>query len=409
MRMLSSQGELVRGRCKATNLCDYCATLAAVENAELLALDALEGDAPQLYAVLTTRTPSIEPADFYGARRKLLLALKRRWPEAEVAALVEFTTGTGPRSGGLRRPHWNLLIKGVPVAELDAARELIVTRWCAQVDAEPAGQYVAPIGEMGGLMRYLALHFQKQSQAPPAGWHGHRFLKSRGYLSRPTPEARAAARESLALKRELWRALNAGHSAVAAEAIAAEARELARATTWTLTHVLPTAAGEGEAPHRRMRRHLADTAPSTARRKRATETARRRSLGRGVVDDRPHLLVREQRLSGDGAQRVAIGVGLADRPVEREARGVVGLGAGEHVAQRLGPAGGGALHVKKFDSLAENVKSVDSATVGPHHAATSACTAPELPPAVVTAAPAAHLPHGPPSLPDPAPPADHDP
>src|SRR4051794_4329350 len=36
MRLLSSQGEVVRGRCGATNLCEYCATLAAVENSELL-------------------------------------------------------------------------------------------------------------------------------------------------------------------------------------------------------------------------------------------------------------------------------------------------------------------------------------------------------------------------------------
>src|SRR3954470_17776219 len=109
MRLRSSLGEVVRGRCRATNQCAYCARLAAVENSELLALDALAGDAPQVWAVLTTRTATLDTARFYLSREKLMKALRRRWPSCEYTALVEFTTGYGPRSGGRRRPHWNLL------------------------------------------------------------------------------------------------------------------------------------------------------------------------------------------------------------------------------------------------------------------------------------------------------------
>lgn len=210
LRLLSDQGEVVRGRCKATNQCDYCAKLAAVENSELLALDALEGLAPLVWAVLTTRTATVDMSEFYRAHEKLMRALKRRWPELRWARLLEFTTGYGPRSGGRRRPHWNVLLKGVPVEAIDQVRDVIAKVWCSRVDADPAGQFVGPVAEMGGLMRYVALHFQKESQSPPAGFRGHRFTMSKGYLWTDTPTARQEARDSLFEKRALRRAIALG-------------------------------------------------------------------------------------------------------------------------------------------------------------------------------------------------------
>ncbi len=239
MRLLSSNGELVRGRCRSTNQCAYCARLAAVENAELLALDALDGCAPSLWAVLTTSRPTRDPAAFYLAREKVIKALRRRWPECEYAALVEFTTGYAATSGGLRRPHWNLLLKGIPAEDAPAAEALIRAVWCGRsdVEAKPEAQYVGTIKEVGGLLRYVALHFQKESQAPPAGWRGHRFLKSRGYLSTPTPAARERAREALAYKRDLWRAINAGHTAQGAQLHADQAAQVRAVTEWALVEV----------------------------------------------------------------------------------------------------------------------------------------------------------------------------
>lgn len=246
--LLSSQGERVAGRCRATNLCAYCAKLAAVENAELLSIDALQGNAPTHWLVLSTRSTSIEPRDFYRARDQLLKAFRRRWPDVEWAALVEFTTGYGSNARGGRRPHWNVLLKGLPVdVSCDQLRDVVAKVWCPRVDALPRGQFVGEIADAGGLLRYIALHFQKQSQAPPEGWRGHRFLKSRGYLWTATPEAREDARDALWEKRQLRRAGQLGLVGDDAEDFV-DARWLQRNdTTWRLYHEpppsLPTTAG----------------------------------------------------------------------------------------------------------------------------------------------------------------------
>jgi hypothetical protein len=198
-------GEQLSGRCQSPNECDYCATLAAVENAEVLQLDAMTNEPPSIVAILGTRSTSTKPADFWRSREQLVKALKRRWPGCEYAALVEYTTGYGPRSGGRRRPHWNLLLKGVPAEDHDQVADVVAKVWCPRVNAKPQAQYVAPVQEFGGLSRYVAMHFQKSSQRPPAGWKGHRFLHSRGYFAAPMPEIRAQARESLNRKRVAWR------------------------------------------------------------------------------------------------------------------------------------------------------------------------------------------------------------
>jgi hypothetical protein len=230
-RLRSTLGQLVMGRCKATNLCDYCGRLAAIENSEVLALDALQGIAPQVWAVLTTPSTDPNPAAFYRSRDQVVKALRRRWPALQWAALVEFTTGYGTNSGGKRRPHWNLLLKGVTPDDIAAVRQVIEDVWCPRVGGSIDGQHVGSIREMGGLMRYVALHFQKESQRPPEGWRGHRFLKSRGYLWTDTTAAREEARAALRLKRELWRAERAGlvgeAALEAAELAVYEANELA--------------------------------------------------------------------------------------------------------------------------------------------------------------------------------------
>lgn len=196
----------------------------------MLSLDATQGDAPTGLMVLGTRTafPTIpgeclcdgldgqrcercsllraQMAPYHHGLRKVSLALKRRWPAFQYASLLEFTTGYGERSGGLRRPHWNLLTKGIPVDQLDAAGAIAFPIWCRHVDAEVQAQDVRPIYAAGGLMGYLALHFQKESQQPPEGFTGQRFNCSRDYFtgcSRAT--ARARAKEAQTLKRETWR------------------------------------------------------------------------------------------------------------------------------------------------------------------------------------------------------------
>jgi len=194
--------------------------LGAVEVSEMLALDAMHGAAPQVWAVLTTRSTCPDPEVYRRARRQLLRAIRRRWPAAEYCAIVEFTTGYGPRSGGRRRPHWNLLLKGISTDAQEELEALIVSVWCWHVDAKPEAQFVGEVSEQGGLMRYLALHFLKESQRPPAGWKGHRVTRSRGYLRQAGWKARAEAKASLRLKRAIYRAEREGHEGGAALIVA---------------------------------------------------------------------------------------------------------------------------------------------------------------------------------------------
>jgi len=202
----------VRVRCCSPNLCDYCATLAAVETSEMLMLDAME-DAPGIYIVLTARE-LLTRAQCRDHLRKLRRSLKRRWPAVRWAVLVEFQ-----RRGAL---HLNLLVKGVPSEDLDELRERAVGIWCSRVDAEPVGQFAGLVNDGPGLVRYIAQHFLKPAQAPPKGWRGHRSSQTRDYLVRPAAALREEARRSLRVKRELY--LHRAH--LAGQGVQVEALEL---------------------------------------------------------------------------------------------------------------------------------------------------------------------------------------
>jgi hypothetical protein len=218
-------GELVRGRCRATNLCRYCQTLYVVETVEMLTLDAMEY-APTIWVVLTARE-HLTRAECRRHLEQLRAAAKKRWPDVEWFVQVEFQ-----RRGAL---HLNLLVKGVPIDQADELGELLSTRWCARVDAEPVGQWCDAIADGEGVVKYLAkmlAHGLKAEQAPPIGWKGHRTSQTRGYLVRPASVMRDEARRSLRLKRKLWRGMSlevAEHELQADEAI-----------TWSLRHVIPS-------------------------------------------------------------------------------------------------------------------------------------------------------------------------
>jgi hypothetical protein len=223
LRLLNhSTGELLPGRCKATNLCDYCARLFAVETSEMLLLDACE-DAPGLYVVLTARE-LLTRRDTYDHLRQLRKAARKRWPEIRWAVLVEFQ-----RRGAL---HLNLLVKGVPVEDAAALHEVLASRWCDRVDAEPHAQFVGEVSDGAGLVRYISLHFLKPGQAPPRGWRGHRYSSTRDYLVRPASAMREEARSALRIKRRLWRGLTL-EEAHLEEAVPA---------VWSLRQVAPLSA-----------------------------------------------------------------------------------------------------------------------------------------------------------------------
>jgi len=212
-----STGELVQGRCRATNLCRYCQTLYVVETVEMLTLDAVE-NAPTIYVVLTARE-HLARKDTYRHLEQLRRAARKRWPDVEWFVQVEFQ-----KRGRL---HLNLLVKGVRVEDRQALHETLVSRWCGRVDALPVGQWSDAIADGEGVVKYLAKtlsHGLKNEQAPPLGWRGHRTSQTRGYLVRPAGQMREEARQALRLKRLLWR----GYSVEDAEL------ELAVAVTWSL-------------------------------------------------------------------------------------------------------------------------------------------------------------------------------
>ena len=245
LRLLNlATGELVVGRCRATNLCRYCQQLYVLETVEMLTLDALE-HAPTIWVVLTAREHLTRP-DTYRHLEKLRAAARRRWPAIEWFVQVEFQ-----RRGAL---HLNLLVKGVGVGERQELHELLSARWCARVDAEPVGQWSGTVSAADGLVRYLQKtlsHGLKHEQAPPMGWRGHRTSQTRGYLVRPASVMRLEAREALAIKREIWRAHKRGLTGLEAEQAAHTAREQAAAASWRLADVtssLSRHAGHGGEP-----------------------------------------------------------------------------------------------------------------------------------------------------------------
>jgi hypothetical protein len=208
LRLLNeSTGELVVGRCRATNLCRYCQRLYVVETVEMLSLDAIEY-APALWLVLTARE-HLTRAECRDHLRQLLKAVRRRWPTVEWFVQVEFQ-----RRGAL---HLNLLVKGVPVESGDALLAVVSEVWCRRVDAEPVGQWGGAIEDAEGTVRYLSkmlAHGLKAEQAPPIGWRGHRTSQTRGYLVRPASVMRLEARRALRLKRLIWRGLDAETAAL---------------------------------------------------------------------------------------------------------------------------------------------------------------------------------------------------
>ena len=215
-------GEAVRGRCKATNLCRYCARLYAVETAEMVLLDAME-DAPTVYCCLTSRDFLTRP-EVHRHLQAVRRAGRALWPALRWFVSVEFT-----QAGRL---HVNLLVKGVPLEELGSFSETVRRVWCARTDALPVAQCIKPISEVGGIVKYVALHFLKESQAPRSGWRGHRTSQTRDYLVRPASVMRGEARSALRLKRLLWRGVPGE--------LAALELEVREAQTWILRGVNPS-------------------------------------------------------------------------------------------------------------------------------------------------------------------------
>jgi len=144
--------------------------------------------------------------------------------------------------------HLNLLLKGVPDADLGEMYAVMCSVWCSRVDAEAGpfdamergGQWAGAIADGVGVVRYISkmlAHGLKAEQAPPIGWRGHRTSQTRGYLVRPASAMRREARASLLVKRELHKAIASGLDPLEAELAAHEAVELAKRSSWEVVHL----------------------------------------------------------------------------------------------------------------------------------------------------------------------------
>jgi hypothetical protein len=127
------------------------------------------------------------------------------------------------------------------------------------------------VAHEGGLLRYLALHFLKESQRPPEGWKGHRVTRSRGYLTLPTWRARAEAKAALRLKREIYKAESAGYEGAEVLAVAELAVLAAASVEWLLVEIEVSDAGELVAIRPALGGGMPGPRRDTAARRRAAE------------------------------------------------------------------------------------------------------------------------------------------
>jgi hypothetical protein len=209
LRMVAPGKRWLPVRCGRRS-CPHCDKLAALELARVLWLDSIE-DPPAGVLVLTTVDPahSTNESDaFTRSMEQVVKALRRRWPTLEYLAWIEFTTGRGPRSGGARRIHAHVLLKGISPDVLPLAEDVARRVWLDRMGAHRVT--CEPIRTARALAHYLAHHHRKPEQAPPAWWSGKRTRPSRGYFAAAGGIAalRAEARRQLGEERRLWSALN---------------------------------------------------------------------------------------------------------------------------------------------------------------------------------------------------------
>lgn len=193
---ITAAGEFVPARCGATNRCPYCAYLAVVENALVVALDAELGGFPRVGVTLTTADPVHDPARFRLAVADVFKALRAALGPVEYLGFMEWTTGRGRRSGGHRRAHMHVLVKGLAPRDAPIAEAAVRAAWRlgSQVEARQ-------LRSVAGATAYLVHHHNKASQAPPAGYTGKRLRPSKGYYAAPVADLRRQAHELLVSKR----------------------------------------------------------------------------------------------------------------------------------------------------------------------------------------------------------------
>jgi hypothetical protein len=166
--------------------------------ATMVGLDAA-ADQPRIVSTFTTRD-RVTPDRLRELTAQILRLIRTELGPVRCCSFLEFTTGAGPRSGGVRRPHLHTLWK-------DAGPEAapVIAGIAGHVLERGVGAWrhdVEEIRSPAGATMYVARHHLKESQAPPRSWSGTRRVRpTRGYWSRPSKELRDHAKAIVRQKR----------------------------------------------------------------------------------------------------------------------------------------------------------------------------------------------------------------
>jgi hypothetical protein len=161
----------------------------------MLGIDA-QIDLPRVCSTFTTRDRVEGPAHLRELSAQIVRLIRSELPGAKPVHILEFTTGEGTNSGGVRRPHLHSLWKGV-----EAQDSPVIAGCAGHVLERATGAWSHDVGEIrspGGVVSYVARHHLKESQAPPPTWGATRRIRpSKGYYSLPAVQLRSMARSQV--------------------------------------------------------------------------------------------------------------------------------------------------------------------------------------------------------------------
>jgi len=156
---------------------------------------------------LTTRDPTTPGEVYRDASAYVWKRLRRHFGRVDYFGSVEWTTGAGTRSGGLRRMHGHYLVKGLAGEDVRLIGGLTREAWEATTTNAGYGAWVVDASELmvaGAAIHYLNLHYRKAVQAPPETWRGMVERSSKGYWSQPVDELRRLATLELRAEAIAW-------------------------------------------------------------------------------------------------------------------------------------------------------------------------------------------------------------
>jgi hypothetical protein len=192
-RLLSSSGRVIEVPCRR-NYCAACHGRKVSKWAERLRIDA-QIEPPTYALTLTTVWTEWDRRGHYLAEKHLLEALRNRFGrQVERAETLEQTTGLSRTSGGFRRGHAHLLLKGIEPGRARELERFVRRFWKRAIGADQVK--ADELKGWEGVVAYIGLEHGKEAQAPTGLPKGTRIVRAtRGYWSRPPAELDAIAKE----------------------------------------------------------------------------------------------------------------------------------------------------------------------------------------------------------------------